>query len=126
MLTRFFHGPLSDFLRQSLLDVHLLCQHDEPWHLQLLPLATMLSASYTKGSYLLALVSSPLSTTLTAISHSSSSGHYIFRSLHCVVPLVLISHLVDGIHPSCLSSGCLSWVFVLDARMGGVSLSLIR
>jgi hypothetical protein len=38
----------------------------------------------------LALLSFPLVGTLTAISHLSSAGRHIFRSLHSVVPTVLI------------------------------------
>jgi hypothetical protein len=82
--------PLSDFLQQSLLDVHLLRQHDECQPLQLMPLAASLSASFTRGSYLMALFSLPLFGTLSAISHLSSAGHQIFRLLHQVVPSVLI------------------------------------
>jgi len=85
-----FMCPLSEFLQQSLLDVHLSRQHDEPRPLQLLPSAAPSSASHTRGSYLLALLSSPLSGTITAISHLSSAGRHIFRSLHRVVPTVLI------------------------------------
>ena len=84
--------PLSEFLQQSLLDVHLSRQQDvpRPQPLQLVPSAAPSSTSYTRGSYLLALISSPLSGTLTAISHLSSAGRHIFRSLHRVVPSVLI------------------------------------
>jgi hypothetical protein len=82
--------PLSDFLQQSLLDVHLLHQHDERQPLQLTSFAASLSVSFTRGSYLMALFLSPLSGTLSAISHLSSAGRQIFRSLHWVVPLVLI------------------------------------
>ena len=82
--------PLSEFLQQSLLDVHLSRQHDEPRPLQLLPSAAPSSASHTRGSYLLALLLFPLVGTLTAISHLSSAGRHIFRSLHSVVPTVLI------------------------------------
>ena len=87
-----FICPLSEFLQQSLLDAHLSRQQDvpRPRPLQLLPSAAPSSASYTRGSYLLALISSPLSGTLTAISHLSSAGRHIFRSLHRVVPSVLI------------------------------------
>ena len=73
-----FMCPLSKFLQQSLLDVHLSRQHDEPRPLQLLPSAAPSSASHTRGSYLLALLSFPLAGTLTAISHLSSSGRHIF------------------------------------------------
>ncbi len=62
-----FMCPLSDFLQHSMLDVHLLCHHDEPRHLQILPSATSLSASFTNGSYLSALCSSPLTRTLIAV-----------------------------------------------------------
>jgi hypothetical protein len=81
---------LSDFLQQSLLDVHLSRQHDERQPLQLTPLAASLSASFTQGSYLMALFSLPLSGALSAISHLSSTGRQIFHSLHRVVPSVLI------------------------------------
>jgi hypothetical protein len=74
--------PLSDFLQQSLLDVHLSCQHDERQPLQLMPLAASLSASFTRGSYLMALFLLPLSGTLSAISHLSSAGRQIFRLIH--------------------------------------------
>jgi hypothetical protein len=84
--------PLSLFLQQSLLDVHLSRQQDLPLSqpLQFVPSAAPSSASFTRGSYLSALISSPLSGTLTAISHLSSAGRHIFRSLHRVVPSVLI------------------------------------
>ncbi len=85
-----FMCPLSDFLQQSLLDVHLSRQQDEPRPRQLLPSVAPSCASRTTGSYLLALLSSPLLGTLTDISHLSSAGRHIFRSLHRVVPLVLI------------------------------------
>ena len=85
-----FMCPLSEFLQQSLLDVHLSLQHDEPRPLQLLPSAALSSASHTRGSYLLALLSFPSAGTLTAISHLSSAGCHIFRSLHRVVLKVLI------------------------------------
>jgi hypothetical protein len=85
-----FMCPLSDFLQQSLLDVHLLHQHDERQPLQLSPLAASLSASFTGGSYFMALFLLPLSGTLSAISHLSSAGSQIFRLLHWVVPSVLI------------------------------------
>jgi hypothetical protein len=45
-----FMCPLSDFLQQSLLDVHLLHQHNTPLPLQVLPLATSSAASFTRGS----------------------------------------------------------------------------
>jgi hypothetical protein len=83
-------GPLSDFLQQSLLDVHLLRQHDEHQPLQLMPSAASSSASFTRGSYLMALFLSPLSGTLSAISHLSSAGRQIFRLLHWVGPSILI------------------------------------
>jgi hypothetical protein len=72
--------PLSDFLQQSLLDAHLSHQHDVPLPLQVIPSTASSAASFTKGSYLMALFSSPLSgtLTLTAITHLSSAGHHIF------------------------------------------------
>jgi hypothetical protein len=82
--------PLSDFLQRSLLDVHLSHQHNAPQPLQVILLAASLAASFIRGSYLMALFLSPLSGTLTAISHLSSACRHIFQSLHRVVPLVLI------------------------------------
>jgi hypothetical protein len=80
--------PLSDFLQQSLLDVHLLRQHAKPKLRQVLPSAASLSAFSSRGLNLLALCSFPLSRTLGTISHLSSVGHHIIRSLHPVVPSV--------------------------------------
>ena len=87
-----FMCPLSIFLQQSLLDVHLSRQQDLPQSqpLQLVPSAAPSATSSARGSYLSALLSAPLSGTLSAISHLSSAGRHIFRSLHRVVPSVLI------------------------------------
>ncbi len=82
--------PLADFLQQSLLDVHLSRQQAEPHLRQVLPSASSLGAFTSKGLFLSALCSSPLSRTLEAISHLSSAGRHIIRSLHPVVPSVLI------------------------------------
>jgi hypothetical protein len=70
--------PLSDFLQQALLDVHLLHQNDVPLPLQVIPLDASLAASFTRASYLMALFFLPLSGTLTAISHLSSASRHIF------------------------------------------------
>jgi hypothetical protein len=80
--------PLSDFLQQSLLDVHLLRQHAEPQLQQVLPSAASLSTVFSRSLYLLALCSFPLCWTLTAIYHLSSAGRYIIHLLHRVVPSV--------------------------------------
>jgi hypothetical protein len=85
-----FMCPLSDFLQQSLLDVHLSCQQAEPHLRQVVPSAASSCAFASKGLFLLALCSSPLSRTLDAISHLSSAGRHIVRSVHPVVPSVLI------------------------------------
>jgi hypothetical protein len=85
-----FMCPLADFLQQSLFDVHLSRQQAEPHLRQVLPSTASLCAFTSKGSLLSALCSSPLSRTLEAISHLSSAGHHIIRSLHPVVPPVLI------------------------------------
>jgi hypothetical protein len=84
-----FMCPLPDFLQQSLLDVHLLRQQAKPHLRQVLPSAASLCAFTSKGLFLLALCSSPLSRTLEAISHLSSAGRHIIRSLHPVVPSVM-------------------------------------
>jgi hypothetical protein len=85
-----FMCPLSDFLQQSLLDVHLSRQQAEPYLRQVLLSAASSCAFTSRGLFLSALCSSPLSWTLEAISHRSSSGRHIIRSLHPVVPSVLI------------------------------------
>jgi hypothetical protein len=85
-----FMCPLADFLQQSLLNVHLLRQQAEPHLRQVLPSAASSCAFTSKGSFLLALCSSPLSQTLEAISHLSSAGRHIIWSLHPVVPSVLV------------------------------------
>ncbi len=85
-----FMCALSNILQQSLIEPHHLRQHDEPAHEQIFPLVAYFSTSFAKGSYLLALCSSPLSRTLTAISHLSSAGCHIIRSLRWIVPSVLI------------------------------------
>ena len=85
-----FMCPLADFLLQSLFNIHLSRQQAEPHLRQVLPSAASLCAFTSKGSFLLALCSSPLSRTLEAISHLSCAGRHIIRSLHPVVPSVLI------------------------------------
>jgi hypothetical protein len=85
-----FMCPLADFLQQSLLDVHLSRQQVEPHLQQVLPSVDSLCAFTSKGSFLLALCSSPLSWTLEAISHLYSAGRHIIWSLHPIVPSVLI------------------------------------
>jgi hypothetical protein len=85
-----FMCPLSDFLQQSLFDVHLSRQQAEPHLRQVLPSAASSCVFSSRGSFLTALCSSPLSRTLDAISHLSSAGRHIIRSLHPVVPYVLI------------------------------------
>lgn len=87
-----FMCSLSGFLQQSLLDVHLSRQqdmsHSQPF--QLVPSAASSSAYTARGSYLSALLLSPLSGTITAISHLSSAGRQIFRSLRRIVPSLII------------------------------------
>jgi hypothetical protein len=56
-----FMCPLSDFLQQSLLDVHLSRQQAEPHLRQVIPFTASLCAFTSRGLYLLALCSSPLS-----------------------------------------------------------------
>jgi hypothetical protein len=87
-----FMCPLTDFLQQSLLDVHLSCQHNAPLPLQVIPSAASSAASFTRDSYLMALFLSPLSGTMITISHLSSAGCHIFQLLYRVVPLILIWH----------------------------------
>jgi len=77
-----FMCPLSNLLQQSLFDVHLSHQQAEPHLRQVVPSAASSCAFASKGSFLLALCSSLLSQTLDAISHLSSAGRHIIRSLH--------------------------------------------
>ncbi len=49
-----FMCAMSNFLQQSLIEIHHSQQHDEPAHWQILPSAASLLTSFTKGSYLLA------------------------------------------------------------------------
>ncbi len=85
-----FMCPLFNFLQQSLFDVHLSRQQAKPHLQQVLPSAASSCAFTSKGPFLLALCSSLLSQTLETISHLSSAGRHIIRSLHPVVPSVLI------------------------------------
>jgi hypothetical protein len=85
-----FMCPLYDFLQQSLLNIHLSRQQAKPHLRQVVPSAASSCAFTSRGLYLLALCSSPLSSTLEAISHLSSAGRHIIRSLHPVVPSILI------------------------------------
>jgi hypothetical protein len=85
-----FMCPLADFLQQFLLEVHLSHQQAEPHLRQVLPSAASLGVFTSKGLFLSAVCSSPLSRTLDAISHLSSAGRHSIRSLHPVVPSVLI------------------------------------
>ena len=85
-----FMCPMSDFLQQPLFNVHLSRQQAEPHLRQVVPSAASSCVFASKGLFLSALCSSPLSRTLDAISHLSSAGHHIIRSLHPVVPSVLI------------------------------------
>ena len=55
-----FMFRLSDFLQQSLVDVHLSRQQDEPVLHQIMPSAASSSSSVMPGSYLSALYSLPL------------------------------------------------------------------
>lgn len=80
---------LSDFLQQSLVDMHLSHQQDEPVLHQIMPsAASSTSSGVMQGSYLSALYSLPLCNTLLAI-HLSSAGRQLIRSLHRIVPSVL-------------------------------------
>ena len=92
---------------------------DRFYRLRLLCLCA-LCAFTSKGSFLLALCSSPLSWALEAISHLSSAGHHIIRSLHPVVPSVLIWIFESTRVGFCffLQSWTQGW--------GGVGLSLAR
>ena len=54
-----FMGRMSDFLQQSLIEIHLSCQHDESLLRQVMPSAASLSTSFTCGAYLLDCCSSP-------------------------------------------------------------------
>ena len=141
-----FMCPLSDFLQQSLLDVHLSHQHAEPQLQQVLSSAASLSVFSSRGSYILTLCLSPLPWTLGPISHLSIAGRHIIRLIVLVsITLDLGPHLSSihcrtSYHPFA-KSGCdisldmssafwihPGWIpfFCLGRKDGGVCLSLIR
>jgi hypothetical protein len=94
-----FMCALSDFLQQSLIEIYHSRQHDEPSHQQILPSAASSLTSFAKGSYLLALCSSPLSRTLTAISHCRSPHDTIF-TLGCPISIDMTFMItLAGLHP---------------------------
>jgi hypothetical protein len=109
--------PLSDFLQQSLLDVHLLCQHNAPLPLQVIPPAFSSAASFTRGSYLMAF--------FVTIIWNFDRHFSLIKCRPPYLPIVTLGGtisldmtLVDKFTPD----GSSFWLFVLDARMGGVSL----
>ncbi len=124
---------LSDLLRQSLMDVHLVSQHqhqkDELILVRCLRWPRLRPASC--GALIsLPLCSLPWCNTLSIISHLSSAGHQVIHSFHWVVP----SMFCDCVPFDCSSQqfsflSCVSiestqvlffLLFFLDTRMGGV------
>jgi len=83
-----FMCRLSDFLHQSLLVTH----HSAPQPIphQVLPSAAASRTIYSHNSYFSALCSSPFCRTLSAVSHLSSAGRHLLRSLHHIVPSGLL------------------------------------
>jgi hypothetical protein len=73
---------LTDFLQQSLLDVHLSRQQNEPVLHQVMPSAASSSTTCFHGSHLSALCSLPLCNTLGFISHLSSIGRQFLHGIH--------------------------------------------
>ncbi len=116
-----FMCPLTDFCQQSLLEIHLSHQHVELQLQQVLPSAASPSTFFSRSLYLLTMCSFPLSWTLVAISHLSSAGCHIICLQLPVVPFILI--WVRGIESTQVG---FFFLFVLDAWIGGVCLSLIR
>ncbi len=99
---------LSDFLQQSLLDVHLSGQQNDPVLHQIIPSAAASSSTNVmQGSYLSALYSLPLCNTLVAISHLLSMGHQIVHSLHLIVPSIVWHFFSFGF----ISFGFFLWSF---------------
>jgi hypothetical protein len=85
-----FMCHLSDFLQQSLLAIHHSHPTPQQASTQVAPLATPSRIVYAQNSYFAALCSSPLCQTFSAISHLSSTGCYLLRRFHHVVPPGLI------------------------------------
>ncbi len=85
-----FMCHLSDFIQQSLLAIHHSHRTPQPAPTQVVPSAAPSRIVYAQKSYFAALCSSPLCQTLSAISHLSSTGRYLLRRFHHVVPPGLI------------------------------------
>jgi hypothetical protein len=77
---------LSDFVNDSLLDLHHTCQLS----LQLTPAAALVSLASGCTSYLAALATSSFCHTLSNVSHLCSAGWHLFRKYHSLVPAGLL------------------------------------
>ena len=85
-----FMCRLSDFLQQSLLVIHHSHSAPQPVPTQVVPLAASSRTVYAHNSYFVALCSSPLCWTLSAVSHLSSAGPHLLQCLHHIVPSGLL------------------------------------
>jgi hypothetical protein len=76
----------SDFVNDSLLDLHHACQCSP----QVTPAAALISFASGCTSYIAALASSSFCHTLRNVSHLCSAGQHLFRKYHSLVPSGLL------------------------------------
>jgi hypothetical protein len=77
---------LSDFVNDSLLDLHHACQQSP----KVTPAAVLVSIASGCTSYMAALASNSFCRTLTNISHLCSAGWHLFWKHHCLIPSGLL------------------------------------
>jgi hypothetical protein len=77
---------LSDFVNDSLLDLHHTCQLSP----KLTPAAAFVSLASGYTSYIAALASSFFYHTLSNMSHLCSAGQHLFWKYHSLVPSGLL------------------------------------
>jgi hypothetical protein len=77
---------LSDFVNDSLLDLHHACQRSP----QVTLAAALVSLASGCTSYMAALASSSFCHTLSNVSHLCSAGRHLFRKYHSLVPSGLL------------------------------------
>ncbi len=80
----------SFMCRLSLLVIHHSHLAPQPVPTQVVPSAALSRTVYAHNSYFLALCSSPLCWTFSAVSHLSSAGHHLLQCLHHIVPSGLL------------------------------------
>jgi hypothetical protein len=117
-----FMSHLSDFLSDSILAVHHASQRSPTF---ITPAAARVSACGGSSGYLSALGSSSFFRTLENISHLCSAGRHLLRWAHGFVPAHIPETFFVMFHPKIFPWES-TFFFLLDARMGGVGLSLVH